>query len=130
MPVIPAILFGVMSKKVTTTAAAVSVLVGAVLAAIFGADQLMGVEAGRQFFPWLHTKLTLNYTYRGLWGTIATIIVLFTVSGFTKKTAADKLAKTTIDWKKKIEKFDGFSDWRLQLAALTGITILLYAWLW
>lgn len=130
MPIFPAIIFGIMSKKVTLAGAAASVLVGVILAAIFVCDQLMGVEAGERIFPYLHTKLTLNYTYRGAWGTTIMTIVLFAVSVFTKKTAPEKLEKTTINWSKKAEKFSGLSDWRLMWAVLVVITVLLYIWLW
>ena len=128
MPIAPAIILGIMSKRVTMAGAVASVGVGVVMALIFITDQLM--EAGQQFFPWLHTKLTLNYTYRGLWGTIVVVIVLFAVSAFTRKTSPEKLENTTIDWKTKLESFSGLSDWRLHLAALTLATISIYAWLW
>ena len=54
----------------------------------------------------------------------------FVVSAVTKKTLPEKLETTTIDWERKFEKFSGLSDWRLQLAGLIIVTILLYAWLW
>jgi solute:Na+ symporter, SSS family len=85
MPITPAIVFGILSKQVTVKGALASVLTGVVLATVFVADQLMGVARGAKLFPWLHTTLTLNYTYRGLWGTIAIVIVLFAVSAFTEK---------------------------------------------
>ena len=129
MPVTPAIAFGIMSKRVTVKGATWSVLVGAVLAGIFVADQLMGVEAGQRVFPWLHHELTLNYTYRGLWGTLCIIGVLFGVSAFTPKTKPEKLARTTVDWKAKREALQGITDWRIQWVALAFITVALYAWL-
>ena len=90
-------------------------------------DQLIGVHTGSRLFPFLHSSpLTLNYTYRGLWGSIAGTITLFAVSAFTKKTDPEKLARLTIDWKGKVEQFRGILDWRLQLATLTVITALLY----
>lgn len=130
MPIVPAIVLGIMSKRVTLAGAVASVGAGVIMAGVFVADQLMGAEAGERIFPWLHTKLTLNYTWRGLWGTILIVIVLFAVSAFTKKTSPAKLENTTINWGTKVEKFSGLTDWRLHLAALTVITILIYAWLW
>jgi solute:Na+ symporter, SSS family len=41
MPITPAIVFGIMSKRVTVKGALASVLAGAVLATVFVADQLM-----------------------------------------------------------------------------------------
>lgn len=129
VPVFPAIFFGIISKKVTLTAAKVSVLVGVLLSTLFVVDQFIGAEAGQKLFPFLHYKLTLNFGYRGLWATIFSTMVLFAVSAFTKKTAPEKLEKTTIDYSKRIESFTGLSDWRLHLAVLSLITIILYIWL-
>ncbi|HRX12637.1 MAG TPA: hypothetical protein P5210_13345, partial [Draconibacterium sp.] len=70
LPVFPAIFFGIVSKKVTLKGAAVSVLVGIVLATIFVTDQLLGPTSGKELFPFLHYKLTLNFGYRGLWAEI------------------------------------------------------------
>jgi hypothetical protein len=72
MPVMPAIFFGILSKKVTFKGAIASVLVGAVMAAIFVSDQWLGVEAGTRWFPWIHNSLT-NYSFRGLRGTLIII---------------------------------------------------------
>lgn len=130
MPITPAIVFGIMSKRITLMGAFVSVLLGALIGSIFVIDQLVGVETGTRFFPWLHTDLTANYTYRGLWGTLIIIGTLFIVSGFTEKTSPEKLEKTTIDWSSKFESFQGWSDWRLMWAGLTVITVVVYAWLW
>lgn len=130
MPITPAIVFGIMSKRVTVRGALVSVLVGIVLAAVFVADQLMGPAAGSALLPWLHTKLTLNYTYRGLWGAILVSITLFVVSIFTEKAPAERLERLTINWRMPIEPFSGITDWRFQLAALSMVTIGVYAWLW
>ncbi len=130
MPVAPAIIFGILSKRVTAAGALVSVLVGILLSAIFVTDQLIGAQAGAHLFPWLHHSLTLNYTYRGLWGTLACIVTMFAVSSFTKKTDPDKLKKLTVDWHGHRERFRGIFDWRLQLAALSGITVLIYWLLW
>lgn len=128
MPVVPAILFGIVSKRVTVQGAVASVMVGLVLSTIFVADQLMGV-AGETAFPWLHTTLTLNYTYRGLWGILLSTSVLVAVSSFTAGTSHSRL-QTTTGWSGLIEPLRGLSDWRLQLAMLTLATIGLYAWLW
>ncbi len=129
IPVFPAILFGIISKKVTLKGAVVSVFAGIILATIFVADQLMGPETGQHIFPFLHHKLTLNFGYRGLWAEILITIVLFAVSAFTKKTDPVKLEKTTIDYSKGVASFKGITDWRLHLLVLTIITILILIWL-
>lgn len=129
IPVFPAIFFGIVSKKVTLKGAGVSVLVGIVLATIFVVDQILGPETGKELFPILHHKLTLNFGYRGLWAEILITGVLFAVSAFTEKTAPEKLAKTTINYSKGISKFEGITDWRLHLAILLSITLFLYIWL-
>jgi solute:Na+ symporter, SSS family len=130
MPITPAIVFGIVSKRVTVRGAIASVLTGLVMATIFVADQLMSVAEAAKLFPWLHTKLTLNYTYRGLWGTIVVIIVLFVVSTFTERTDPARLEKITIKWGGHLERFRGISDWRLHLVVLGIATILVYRWLW
>jgi SSS family solute:Na+ symporter len=126
LPVFPAIFFGIVSRKVTLKAAVVSVLAGVVIATVFVTDQFMAQETGEKVFPFLHHRLTLNFGFRGLWGTILITVILFAVSAFTPKTAPEKLEKTTIDYKKKLEKFSGLRDWRLHLLILTLITILIY----
>lgn len=103
---------------------------GCILAALFVTDQLLGAQEGARLFPWLHTKLMLNYTYRGLWGTIAGVVTLFAVSSFTKKTDAETLARLTVGWKGKRERYRGIFDWRFQLVVLSIITILLYWLVW
>jgi SSS family solute:Na+ symporter len=129
LPVFPAIFFGIVSKKVTNKGAAASVLVGIALATVFVVDQFLPVETARQVFPFLHHKLTLNFGYRGLWAEIIITGVLFAVSAVTPKTAPEKLKKTTINYSKGIAPFEGWSDWRLHLAALSVITVFLYVWL-
>jgi SSS family solute:Na+ symporter len=129
LPIFPAIFWGIVSKRVTTKAAGISVLVGVVLAAVFVVDQLLGPETGRQIFPFLHHPLTLNFGYRGLWAEILITIVLFAVSAFTEKTAPEKLAATTINYKSGIAKFEGIRDWRLHLSLLFVLTLLIYFWL-
>jgi SSS family solute:Na+ symporter len=83
IPVFPAIFFGIVSKKVTLKGAAVSVVVGIILATIFVIDQLLGPKAGQELFPILHHPLTLNFGYRGLWAEILVTGILFAVSAFT-----------------------------------------------
>jgi len=126
MPVVPAIVFGIVSKRVTVKGALVSVLLGCGLAAVFVTDQLMGPQEGTRLFPWLHTRLTLNYSYRGLWGTMACVLALFLVSSFTKKTDAAALKELTVSWRLQRGGFRGLLDWRLQWVVLTVITIALY----
>jgi SSS family solute:Na+ symporter len=130
MPIAPAIVFGIMSKRVTFAGAAASVLVGIILAGFCMIDTYLGPEAGQRWFSWLHLPLTSNYTWRGAWGTLLITAVLFLVSVCTKKTDPDKLAKTTIAWSGRWECFRGLTDWRLQLAVLLLVTAMAYAWLW
>ncbi len=130
MPVTPAIAFGIMSKRVTSWGALASVLVGLLFAVLFVSDQLMGAGLGRQVFPWLHTPLTLNYTYRGLWGTIGITAALFAVSALTRPADPARLANLTINWGGRLEPFEGLSDWRLHLAVISVITVGLYLLLW
>jgi SSS family solute:Na+ symporter len=129
IPVFPAIFFGIVSKKVTLKGAAVSVLVGIVLATVFVVDQFLGPETGKEVFPLLHHNLTLNFGYRGLWTEILLTGVLFAVSAFTEKTAPEKLVTTTFSYTGKIARFEGLTDWRLHLGILSMITIALYIWL-
>lgn len=109
--------------------AMVSVAVGVVLSTIFVVDQLFGADAGKQFFPMLHHKLTLNFGFRGLWAEILITGVLFAVSSFTEKTAPEKLEKTTINYAKRVAPFEGWSDWRLHWSLLAVVTLSLYVWL-
>jgi len=129
-PVIPAIVFGILSKKVTLKGAFISIIAGIILATLFVVDQLVGIERGRQLFPFLHYDLTYNFGYRGLWGTLIIIAVLFFVSGLTTKTDPAKLEKTTINWSKKFEPIQGIKDWRFQWIILSLLTLFIYAWLW
>jgi len=130
MPITPAIVFGILSKRVTIKGAIASVVCGLVLATLFVADQLTPAARSAQLFPWLHTKLTLNYTYRGLWGTLAVVIVLFLVSALTEKADPARLEKLTVKWGGPAEPFRGLSDWRLHLLFLSLATIGIYRWLW
>jgi solute:Na+ symporter, SSS family len=131
LPVVPAIVFGILSKRVTAAGALASVLVGSVFSIIFVTDQLIGPQAGSRLFPLLHASpLTLNYTYRGLWGSLVGVITLFAVSALTKKTDPARLEQLTINWRGQPEHFRGIFDWRLQLAILTAITVVLYRFLW
>jgi SSS family solute:Na+ symporter len=130
MPVAPAIFFGILSKRLTFQGAVCSAGAGTLLAALFVTDQILGPAAGARLFPWLHWTLTLNYTYRGLWGTIITTAVLFGVSYMTKRQSAASLEHLTVDWSAPRTPFEGLSDWRLHLLLLTIATIAIYAWLW
>lgn len=130
MPIAPAIIFGVMSKRVTFAGAAASVLAGMLLATLFVTDAMMPPATAARIFPWLHHPLTFNYTYRGGWGTLLVVLVLFSVSAFTTKTAPEKLASTTVEWGGRPQPFRGLADWRLQLAVLLAVTVIIYAWLW
>ena len=130
MPITPAIVFGIMSKRINMRGATASVLVGVAISALFVADELMGPELGARLFPWLHHPLTFNYTYRGLWGTLAVVAVLFGVSLATKPPPPDKVEQTTIHWGARREPFRGWSDWRLQWFVLALITVAIYGWLW
>ena len=129
VPVFPAIFFGIVSKKVTMKGAIASVVVGVLLATIFVLDQLIGADAGKQIFPILHHKMTLNFGFRGLWAEMIITAVLFVVSAFTEKTAPEKLEKTTINYSKGIAPFEGITDWRLIWCILALITLSLYVWL-
>lgn len=129
-PVFPAIVFGIMSRKVTLRGAYVSVLAGILMATFFVIDQLAGPVKGKIMFPVLHLPLTENFGYRGLWGTLILIAVLFVTSAFTSRTVPAKLERTTINWSGKIEKIKTLSDWRLIWIILAIITILIYVWLW
>jgi SSS family solute:Na+ symporter len=131
MPLTPAIVFGILSKRVTFAGAAASFFSGLAISALFVTDALLpNKAAAAQLFPLLHYRITENYTYRGFWGTLAITLILFAVSAFTKKTDPAKLEQTTIKWGEKVEPFQGLSDWRLHLALLGAITVLAYWWLW
>jgi len=129
MPVTPAIFFGIVSKRINFQGAVASAITGTLIASMFVADQLMTVT-GARIFPFLHHKLTLNYTYRGLWGTLVTTAVLFIVSNLTRSPEPASIKGLTVDWHMRIPPFKGLSDWRLHLALLTLATIAIYAWLW
>jgi SSS family solute:Na+ symporter len=131
MPLTPAIVFGILSKRVTFAGAAASFFAGLAISALFVADALLPDKAAaRQLFPLLHHPITENYTYRGMWGTLVITIILFAVSAFTRKTEPAKLELTTLQWGRKLEAFQGLTDWRLHLAVLGLITVLAYWWLW
>ncbi|SPE61369.1 putative Solute carrier family 5 (Sodium/myo-inositol cotransporter), member 3 [Verrucomicrobia bacterium] len=131
MPLAPAIIFGVLSKRVTFAGAAASFLSGIALSALFVVDALLPNKgAAAQIFPLLHYPITENYTYRGLWGSLVITFILFSVSAFTKKTDAAKLQQTTINWGGSLEPFQGLSDWRLHLSGVAILTVLAYWWLW
>ena len=106
--------------------AVASVAVGSILSAIFVTDQLMGVDAGSRLFPWLHTKLTLNFAYRGLWGSVCVSVVLFFVSWLTPKPRTENLERLTVDWRHAPERFCGWADWRLQWAILSMAAVAIF----
>ncbi len=130
IPIFPAIFFGICSKKVTLKAAAVSVFVGIIIATIFVVDQIMSPETAANTFPFLHTKFTTHFGFRGLWAEILITCVLFAVSAFTPKTAPEKLVNTTVDYSGKIAKFEGWKDWRLYLVILSILTVVIWVWLY
>ena len=130
MPVMPAIFFGIMSKRITFQGAIVSVICGGSLAILFVTDQLIGESAGALAFPWLHKSLTYNYTYRGFWGTLITTAALYAGSYATTAPALAKVQGLTMDWGVTPEPFQGISDWRLHLGVLGLATVAIYAWLW
>jgi solute:Na+ symporter, SSS family len=133
-PIAPAIIFGIMSKRVTFAGAAASVFIGLTLSGVFLCDCFLEVvrspATAKACFPWLHHTLTENYSYRGAWETLIVIGVLFLASAFTRKTDSAKLTKTTIDWSAPREPFRGLVDWRLHFVVLMGITVAAYWWFW
>ena len=100
------------------------------IATIFVIDQIMGTETATSTFPFLHTKYTTHFGFRGLWAETLITAVLFGVSAFTKKTDPEKLSMTTINYSGKIAKFEGLKDWRLHLAILALITFAIMIWLY
>ena len=130
MPIAPAIVFGILSKRVNMTGAVASVLVGVVIAAFFVTDELLGAKAGNRLFPFLHQLWIENYTYRGFWGAVIVSLVLFGVSAFTRPTAPEKLANTTINWRARAEPFEGMLDWRLLVGLALLLTAVLYWMVW
>ena len=130
IPVFPAIFFGICSKKITLKGAAASVIVGIIIATVFVIDQMMSIETASSTFPFLHTKYTTHFGFRGLWAEILITCVLFGVSAFTPKTEPDKLEKTTVNYSGKIARFEGLKDWRLYMAIISVITIVLWIWLY
>jgi solute:Na+ symporter, SSS family len=129
MPVTPAIFFGIVSRRMTFHGAVASAVSGTLLASLFVSDQLMGAR-GVQLFPFLHWNSTTNYTYRGLWGGLVTIAVLFIVSYLTKPPELAQVKGLTVDWHSHSAPFEGLSDWRLQWSLLALATVAIYAWLW
>ncbi len=130
MPITPAIVFGILSKRVNMIGAVASVAVGSVLAAFFVTDEIMGLPRAAQAFPFLHShSLLVNYSYRGLWGTILVALTLFLVSYLTSPPKPEQVATTTVQWGQKWEAFGGITDWRLHLIVLVAVTVVLYWWL-
>jgi len=108
-----------------------SVGAGIFIAAVFVTDQLLGPASGSRAFPFLHHTLTLNYTYRGMWGTLVITAVLFGVSYLT--------APPTRRADRRDGRLRGAGSARRSWASPTGglhwwvlaaITVFLYAWLW
>jgi SSS family solute:Na+ symporter len=130
MPVTPAIVFAIMNRRINLAGAMASVGAGILIAAVFVTDQLLGPASGSRAFPFLHHTLTLNYTYRGMWGTLIITAVLFGVSYLTAPPTREHTEGTTIAWGRQREAFVGLADWRLHWWALAAITVLLYIWLW
>jgi len=134
IPLTPAIVFGILSKKITAKAAGASIAVGCAFVALFLGVELVtsfqGKEAAERLFPWLHTSITLSPYYRGAWGVLIVTAVLFGVSSFTAKTPPEKLVTTTVAWHEKMEPFSGLTDWRLHLAILAILSAAIYIWLW
>ena len=131
MPMTPAIVFGVLSRRVTFAGAAVSFFCGLLISGLYVTDALITDKvAAAQLFPFLHYPITENYTYRGFWGTLAITMILFFVSAFTQKTNPARLATTTVQWGDPVAAFEGLSDWRLQLTLLGALTVAAYWWLW
>ncbi len=129
MPVTPAIFFGIMSKRMTFQGAVASAITGTLFASVFVADQLVNAN-GAQIFPLLHHKFTLNYAYRGAWGTLIATAVLFLVSYSTRPPDQSRVRSLTVDWQSHSAPFQGISDWRLHWCLLALATIAIYAWLW
>ena len=129
VPLVPAIFFGIVHRRINMTGAVCSVLVGSVISTLYVVDGIFQ-EFGRAKFGFLHWTLTENYTFRGLWEVILTTVVLFVASYLTHAPRAEKVQGLTVDWSAPAEPFRGLSDWRLQLGLLLTATVCLYAWLW
>ena len=129
VPLVPAIFFAIVSKRINMTGAICSVLVGSVISTLYVIDGIFQ-DFGRANFGFLHLTLTENYTFRGLWEVIITTVVLFLASYATQPPPPKKVEGLTVDWAAPIEPFRGLSDWRLQLGLLLTATVCLYAWLW
>jgi SSS family solute:Na+ symporter len=129
VPLIPAIFFAIVSRRINMTGAIWSVLVGSAISALYVFDGIFP-EIGRAKLGFLHLTLTENYTFRGLWEVIITTVVLFVVSYATSPPPPEKVQGLTVDWNEPPEPFRGLADWRLQLGLLLTATACLYAWLW
>ncbi len=129
VPLVPAIFFAIVSRRINMTGAIWSVLVGSVISTLYVIDGIFP-EFGRSNFGFLHLTLTENYTFRGLWEVLVTTVVLFVGSYATQPPSPKKVDGLTVDWSAPVESFRGLSDWRLQLGLLLTVTVCLYAWLW
>ncbi|MHB8865024.1 MAG: hypothetical protein ACYC6N_21805, partial [Pirellulaceae bacterium] len=129
VPLVPAIFFAIVSRRINMQGAMASVLVGSVISTVYVIDNIFP-DFGHDNFDFLHKALTENYTFRGLWEVIITTGVLFVVSYATSPPPPEKVLGLTVDWHAPREPFRGLSDWRLQLGMLLTATVGLYAWLW
>ncbi len=99
VPVIPAIAWGIFSKKPTFHGAVISILTGFILSIFYVADLFIG-EDGSKVFPWLHYPLTENYTYRGTTQFILVSIILFIAPLSLKKLILKNLSTQHLIGKK------------------------------
>ena len=129
VPLVPAIFFAVVNRRINMIGATASVLIGTAISTIYVFDGIFQ-DAGRQWLGFLHQTFTENYTFRGLWEVIITTIVLFAVSYATTPPVPEKVQGLTVDWSLPPEPFRGLSDWRMHLGLLLAATVSLYAWLW
>jgi SSS family solute:Na+ symporter len=129
VPLVPPIFFAIVNRRVNMTGAAVSVLIGGAISTLYVIDGIFP-DFGKAAFPFLHTVLTTNYTYRGLCEVMIVSLVLLAVSYATTAPTAAKVQGLTVDWSAAREPFAGWKDWRLHWAMLLAISAGLYAWLW
>jgi SSS family solute:Na+ symporter len=129
VPLVPGIFFAIVSRRINMTGAIWSVLVGSVISTLYVIDGIFP-DFGRAKLGFLHTTLTKNYTFRGLWEVLLVTAVLFVASYASQPPPAEKVAGLTVDWRAPREPFRGLADWRLQWGLLLAVSAGLYAWLW
>jgi solute:Na+ symporter, SSS family len=129
VPLVPPIFFAIVNRRVNMKGATASVLIGGLLSTVYVIDGIFP-DFGRVTFPFLHTVLTTNYTYRGLWEVIIVSAVLLGVSYATPAPLPEKVCGLTVDWSATREPFTGWKDWRLHWGVLLAVTAVLYALLW